>query len=142
MPFARFASQVFCLAFCLIFSGPAFADTAEQAAAKAGAKRVSGETLKSLYLGHLVSGKTAKGYSYKTPILADGTIEANARRGAGQFSIIDERACMTFEGLTDKKPLWGGKPMCWTIYDLGNGKYQSFRTDGSLSADIEFLPLK
>jgi len=138
MSFPRFIA----FATFLAFSSAAFAQTAEQTTAKAGAQRVTGDGLAALYRGHVVSGKTAKGYSYKTPILADGTIEANKRRGAGKFSVIDDRACMTFKGLGDKKPLWGGKPMCWSIYALGEGKYKSFRTDGSLSADIEFLPLK
>lgn len=126
----------------LVFCQSALAQTAEQDTAKTGAQRVTGGALEKLYLGHVVSGKTANGYQYKTPVQADGHIKANKKRGAGKFSIIDDLACMTFEGLGDKKPLWDGKPMCRSVYALGDGKYKTFRPDGSPSADVEFLPLK
>jgi len=120
----------------VLIPGTLLAGTDQEAAIASGAKRIMGEQIKALYQGQIVSGKTRKGYAYKTPIQTDGSIAANKRRGAGKFLVIDDAACMQFKGL------WDDKPMCWSVYKVGKGKYQTFRKNGSLSADIEFLPLK
>jgi len=120
------------LSFFLVMSTAAQAQTDEQNAVKNGAARMTGKTIETLYLGHTVNGETKKGYKYKTPIGADGTIKANHKRGPGKFLVIEDKACMQFEGL------WDGKPMCWAVYKVGDGKYQTFRGNGSLSANVTF----
>jgi|GEM_PF-1926189 len=113
------------------------AQTDEEKTAATGAKRVEAAELKALYLGHTIVGKTPKGYSYRTPIQADGSIAANKKRGAGMLLVTDQNeACMKFA------ELWDGKPMCWRVYDLGGGNYKTFRTSGKHSADVTFEPLK
>ncbi len=124
------------LALFLVLAGKtAYAGSDQETAKEGGAVKVQAEEISKLYLGHIVSGKTRKGYAYKTPIQLDGTIAANKRRGAGKFLVIDDQACMQFKGL------WDDKPMCWSLYRIGEGKFQTFRKDGSLSADVEFMPL-
>jgi len=119
-----------------LMAQPAQAETDQQKAISLGAVKIEAAEISKLYLGHVVSGKTRKGYAYKTPIQADGTIAANKRRGAGRFVVIEDQACMQFKGL------WDDKPMCWSLYRVAQDTYQTFRKDGSLSADVAFLPLK
>jgi len=124
-------------AFLLAASQTAFAQTDEEKTAATGAKRVQAEELKKLYLGHVVVGKTGKGYNYKTPVLPDGTIEANKRRGGGKLLITENNeACMQFA------EIWEGKSMCWRVYEVGKGQYKTFKANGAHSADVTFEPLK
>ncbi|MCW9034520.1 MAG: hypothetical protein OQK35_05090 [Alphaproteobacteria bacterium] len=135
MKFFKYGLLAFGLIGLTLLAQPAQAETDQQKALSAGAVKILAAEINKLYLGRVVSGKTRKGYAYKTPIKADGSIEANKRRGAGKFLVIEDQACMQFKGL------WDDKPMCWSLYRVSKDKYQTFRKDGSLSADVEFLPL-
>lgn len=124
-------------ALVIVSTQVSFAQTDEEKAAAAGAKRIEAAQLKELYLGHIIVGKTPKGYSYRTPIKSDGSIAANKKRGPGMLLISDKNeACMKFA------ELWDGKPMCWRVYEVSKGRYQTFKTTGALSANVTFEPLK
>ena len=127
----------FAALFLLAAPSVSFAATDEEKAVTEGAERVMAEQLKTLYLGHTIVGDTPKGYKYRTPVQADGTIPANKRRGAGKLLISEkDEACMQFP------ELWDGKPMCWRVYEVGKGLYKTFKANGALSANVTFEPLK
>ena len=78
-----------------------------------------------------IAWNTPQGYAGVDTYRPDGTASVDYGKGTdtGVWRVVDDTLCTTW------KTLRNGAEKCFVVYKVGDGKYKSFNSDGSLASD-------
>ena len=96
---------------------------------------LSGAEIEALLSGSVAEGTTSKGAGYQVRYDADGSahfkLDNNSFADDGQWSVEGDAYCAEWDRIRK------GKRGCWTVTDLGDGRYAFGGIDGADDLEVE-----